>query len=45
VENLKKILRQTTGSQALAFRELFLKVPDRPAAGDRFSNVKGFQPI
>lgn len=45
VDNLRAILRETTGSQALQLRELFLTVPDRPGSTDRFANIKDYEPL
>jgi tRNA A-37 threonylcarbamoyl transferase component Bud32 len=45
VDNLREILRQTTGKQALAFQELFLKVPERQPTLDSFAKVEGYEPL
>lgn len=45
VENLRGILKQTTGAQALRLRDLFSQIPDRQASGDDFAGVKGYEPL
>jgi tRNA A-37 threonylcarbamoyl transferase component Bud32 len=45
VANLRRILKETTGSQALALREIFSQVPDRKPAKDDFGGVKGYEPL
>lgn len=45
VDNLRRILHETTGSQALRLRELFAKVPDRKPAVDDFAGVEGYEPL
>ena len=45
VENLRKILAQTTGKESLKFREHFLEIPDRPSSPDVFANVAGYEPL
>ncbi len=45
VENLRRILHETTGTQALRLRETFAKVPDRKPAADDFGGVKGYEPL
>ncbi len=45
MENLRKILGETTGDKALAYRELFLQIPQRTETLDAFVNVKGYEPL
>ncbi len=45
VANLRRILKETTGSQAVKLREIFEKVPDRKPATDDFGGVKGYEPL
>lgn len=45
MENLRQILRQASGAQALTWRERFLEIPDRQPSFDAFSNVKGYEPL
>lgn len=45
VENLRRILAQTTGKESLKFREQFLKIPARPITPDSFVNVQGYEPL
>lgn len=45
VANLRRILNQTTGSQALKLREIYAKVPERKPAKDDFGGVKGYEPL
>ncbi len=44
-DNLRKVLRETTGSQSLKMRELFLTIPDRKTAVDAFGGVEGYEPL
>lgn len=44
-DNLRKVLRETTGSQSFKMRELFLTVPDRKPAVDAFGGVEGYEPL
>ena len=45
VENLREILRQTTGKEALKMRETFLQVPARQNLPDLFQMVMGYRPL
>ena len=45
VENLRQILRQTTASQSVKLRELFLKIPATQSKSDGFVNVAGYEPL
>jgi tRNA A-37 threonylcarbamoyl transferase component Bud32 len=45
VANLRRILQQTTGVEALKLRELFSRVPERQPARDEFGGVKGYEPL
>ena len=45
VANLRRILNETTGKDAVKLRELFEKVPDRKPATDDFGGVKGYEPL
>lgn len=45
VANLRRILRETTGKEALRLRKTFLEVPDRKAQADNFKGVKGYEPL
>ncbi len=45
VENLRKIMGQQSGQEALAYKELFLNIPERASNPDTFVNVKGYVPL
>lgn len=45
VENLRKILAETSGKESLKFREHFLEIPERDSAPDMFVNVAGYEPL
>lgn len=45
VSNLRRILREVTGKEALRLRKAFLEVPDRKAQGDRFEGVEGYEEL
>ena len=45
VANLRRILKKTTGSQALKLRDIFARVPDRRPARDDFGGVEGYEPL
>jgi hypothetical protein len=45
VENLRKILRETTGKQSAQLRELFERIPDRKPAVDNFGGIKDYAPL
>lgn len=45
VANLRRILQQTSGGDALRLRKLFLEVPDRSPDPDVFRGVEGFEPL
>lgn len=45
MENLREIMGQHSGQEALAYKELFLNVPERASSPDSFVNVKGYVPL
>lgn len=45
VENLRKILRETTGAESAKLREIFERIPDRQPSTDDFGGVKGYTPL
>lgn len=45
VSNLRRILREITGKEALRLRKAFLEVPDRKTEADVFKAVEGYEPL
>lgn len=45
VANLRRILQETTGKEALRLRKIFLEVPDRKPVADVFRGVEGYEPL
>lgn len=45
VANLRRILRETSGQEALRLRKVFLEVPDRKPVADSFKGVEGYEPL
>lgn len=45
VANLRRILRETTGKEAVRLRKAFLDIPDRKASADPFKGVEGYESL
>ena len=45
VSNLRRILREVSGKEALKLRKAFLKVGDRKVESDNFEGIKGYEQL